>query len=568
MKKILIIVVELIFSMTIVSADVHDFDIDMSDILSNNSRTSRINSVLDASYSLDYKQKDNSDSEYETLTKKVTYLLLGDGDKSDESASDYLKRKSDYLELMYNPKIPKDENNPLGLDTESQEYKDSSVAGISVPGMFLKLDDLNIRYSYFGNIKSIKQDNGFISQIVIPNVLMDDTNDDKPKEYVTKQTNLTLYYIFKEYNGEYKLYYLYGETNDETEDYLENSRKNEQNDILSSKAPNMSELSELYDYSKLTNLSDEKLNSIYKSNIDKTLILNTYYDKSITDTATGFMLTDKVLVTSWSYLKDSLINGQFIQITDYNDKVYELEGIISINEDADVALLKISDYKGTGVNLGDTSKLQVEDAVISLGTKSGIGLSASTGIIISTEEHIQSLIPVQDSDAGGPLINAEGEVIGITTKLSTLSSVSYATKIDFLKDMQTKLYKDNNINVTSFDKLKEYYYYYRNNEEKVKKDIPDKIWSEFSKIGDIENTIVLPLVKASYKDKILSLRYKNELDTLIPTISISNHLASKLKDDKYNEILNSTKKKIYENESYKVIIMNEFDYLIVVMVRK
>lgn len=568
MRKLGIVIISLVFGITIVSAGVNDFDIKISDILSKDSRTNRINSVLDASYSLDYKEEDSSNKEYENLTKKVTYLLLGDGDKSDESASDYMRRKNDYLDLMYNPEIPKDENDPLGVDTKSEEYKDSAVAGIAIPGMFLKLDDLNIRYSYFGNIKIVKQDNGFISQIFIPNILIDDTNEEKPREYVTKQTNLTLYYIFKEYKGEYKLYYLYGETDDENKDYLENSRLNEQKDILSSKAPNMSQLSELYDYSKLTNLSDEKLNSIYNSNIDKTLILNTYYNKSITDIATGFMLTDKVVVTSWTYLKDSLINGQFIQITDRNNKIYDLEGIVSINEDADVALLKISGYQGMGVTLGDASKLQVEDAVISLGTKSGIGLSVSTGIIISTDDHIQSLIPIQNSDAGGPLINADGEVIGVNTKLSTLSSVSYATKTDFLKNMQTKLSKEDNINVTSFDKLKEYYYYHRNNEETIKKDLPDKIWNEFSKIGDIENAITLPLVKASYKDKILSLRYKNEVETLIPNDNISNNFASKLKDSNYKETLNSNKKKIYENSDYKVIIMNEFNYLIVVMVRK
>lgn len=568
MRKLGIVIISLVFGITIVSAGVNDFDINISDILSKDSRTNRINSVLDASYSLDYKEEDSSNKEYENLTKKVTYLLLGDGDKSDESSSDYMRRKSDYLALMYNPEIPKDENDPLGVDTKSEEYKDSAVAGIAIPGMFLKLDDLNIRYSYFGNIKIVKQYNGFISQIFIPNILMDDTNEEKPREYVTKQTNLTLYYIFKEYKGEYKLYYLYGETDDENKDYLENSRLNEQKDILSSKVPNMSQLSELYDYSKLTNLSDEKLNSIYNSNIDKTLILNTYYNKSITDIATGFMLTDKVVVTSWTYLKDSLINGQFIQITDRNNKIYDLEGIVSINEDADVALLKISGYQGMGVTLGDASKLQVEDAVISLGTKSGIGLSVSTGIIISTEDHIQSLIPIQNSDAGGPLINADGEVIGVNTKLSTLSSVSYATKTDFLKSMQTKLSKEDNINVTSFDKLKEYYYYHRNNEETIKKDLPDKIWNEFSKIGDVENAITLPLVKASYKDKILSLRYKNEVETLISNDNISNNFASKLKDSNYKETLNSNKKKIYENSDYKVIIMNEFNYLIVVMVRK
>ncbi len=568
MKKIGIVIISLICGIVTVSAGISDFDINISDILSEDNRTNKVNSVLDASYSLNYKEDDKINNEYENLTKKVTYLLLGDGDKSDESSADYMRRKNDFLALMYNPELPKDETDPLGVDTQSQEYKDSAVAGIAVPGMFLKLDDLNIRYSYFGNIRTVKQDNGFISQISIPNILMDDTNEEKPREYVTKQTNLTLYYIFKEYKGEYKLYYLYGETDDESADYLEKSRSNEQKDILSSKIPNMPQLSEIYDYSKLTNLSDEKLKSIYNSNIDKTMILNTYYDKSVTNIATGFMLTDRIVVTSWSYLKDSLINGQFIQISDRYNKSYQLEGVVTINEDADVALLKIKGYQGKGVILGDASKLEVEDAVISLGTKSGMGISSSTGIIISTNDHIQSLIPIQTSDAGGPLINASGEVIGINTNLSTSVSVSYATKTNFLKSIQEKLSKDDNIKVTSFDKLKELYYYYRNNEEVVKKDLPDSIWQEFKQIGDIEESVTLPLVKASYKDKILSLRYKNEVETLLPNRNISNSFALKLKNDNYQEILNNTNKKIYENGKYKVIIMNEFNYLIVVMVKK
>lgn len=558
----------LICSVITVSAKTHDFDINISDILLKNSRTSKVSSILDTSYSLNYQTEDIDNSEYENLTKKVTYLLLGDGDKSDESSSDYMRRKTDYLSLMYNPEIPKDENNQLGIDTESKEYRDSNVAGISVPGMFLKLDDLNIRYSYFGNIKTIKQDDGFISQINIPNILMDDTNEDKPREYVTKQTNLTLYYIFKEYKGEYKLYYLYGETDDETKDYIENSRSNEQKDILSSRAPSKTQLSELYDYSKLNKLSDETLNGIYNSNINKVMVLNTYYDKSINNTATGFMLTDKILVTSWSYLKDSLINGQFIHISDRYNKSYELDGVVTINEDADVVLLKINGYQGDGVVLGSSSKLEVEDAVISLGTKSGMGISSSTGIVIAFDDRIQSLIPLQNSDAGGPLINSAGEVIGINTNLSTLSSVSYATKVDFLKDMQEKLVKDEKISVTSFDKLKEFYYYYRNNEEVIKKEFPDKIWKEFKKIGNLENLVTLPLVKASYKDKILSLRYKNEVESLLPNYNISNSLASSLKNDNYQEVLNTANKKIYENEKYKVVIMNEFNYLIVVMVKK
>ena len=40
-----------------------------------------------------------------------------------------------------------------------------------------------------------------------------------------------------------------------------------------------------------------------------------------------------------------------------------------------------------------------------------------------------------------------------------------------------------------------------------------------------------------------------------------------LLEDGYKEVLNSSTKCIYENEEYKIIIMDEFDYLIIVMVK-
>lgn len=569
MKKVSLIIICLASFIVTAHAISSDFKIDLSKILTNDNRTSEVNNTLDKTYALNYQSTETKDNEeLENLTKKTTYLLLGDGDKSDESAEDYINRKNDYLDLLYNPSIPKDDNNPLGLDTESQEYKDSVVAGFTIPGMFIIMDDLNIRYDYLGEIKVVEQENGFISRIVIPNILMDDTNEDNPREYKTTKTNLVMYYIFKKYKDEYKLYYLYGETDDDLDKYLDSKKDEEEKGVLNSKIPNLNSMSELYDYSKLTNLSNETLDNIYNTNVSKTMILNSYYDKAVIDSASGFMLTNNILVTSWTFLKDSLINGQLIQIMGNTGTLYELEGIVSISEDADVALLKIKGYTGTGVTLGDTSNLQVEDAVITLGSKTGLKISSTTGIVISTDDKIQSLIPIQDSDVGGPLINSKGEVIGVNTRLSTNSSVSYAIKTDFLKEMQTKLNQDKNINVTSFDKLKEHYYYKRSNDEVIKKDIDDKIWAEYSKIGNIEETIILPLTKVSYKNNILSLRYKNEIADLFTNENFANILVGNLKKANYKEVLNNTNKKIYENDSYEVIIMNEFDYLIVVMVKK
>lgn len=566
MKKYVLTII-LLISIISVSAIKFNFSINLNKIFSKDNRTNSVNNSLDTTYAIEYDIDNKVNKEYENITKEVTYLLLGDKDNTKESVEDYLKRKKDYLKLMYDPDVPKDKNDPTGLDTSSQEYEDSLFAGITIPSMFLKFDDLNIRYTNFGDINIIETDDGFISRINIPNVLMDDVSPDNPREYKTVRTNLTIYYIFKKYNKEYKLYYVLGETDDSIDEYLTAKKTEESKGILNSKAPNINDMSSLYDYSNLDNLTNEDLNNIYNNNANKIMIINTYYDKAVINSASGFMLTNNVLVTSWSSLKYSLINGQFIEIRN-NNNIYPLDGIITVDEKSDIALLKISDYQGNGVILGTGDDIKVEDAVISIGTKTGIRLSTTTGIVISNTNSIQSLIPISSSDVGGPLLNTKGEVIGINNNLSVNSSVSYATKIDFLKDIKEKLIKDNDIKVVSFEKMKENYYYNRNNEENIKNDISDKIWSEYSKIGNIEESILLPIIKSSYKNNILSIRYKNEISDIFSNDYFIEIYINNLKKDGYKEVVNNTNKKIYENNKYEIIIMKEFDYIIVVMVKK
>lgn len=566
MKKCLLILIPLVTIIS-VSAVKFDFNVDLEKIFIKDNRTNKVSDELDSTYQINYEEKDETNKEYEKLTKEATYLLLGDGDNNDESVEDYLKRKTDYLDMMYNPKLPKDESNPLGVDTNSQEYKDSVVAGITIPSMFYLIDDLNIRYNSFGNINIVPNEDGFISRINIPNILFDDVDSENPREYNEVNTNLTIYYIFKKYGKEYKLYYILGETDDDVEEYIDNKTKEENNGILNSKVPNINDMSDVYDYSNLEKLTTEELNNIYNNNINKVMIINTFYDKAIINSASGFMLTDKVLVTSWTSLKNSLIKGQFIEIRN-NNKIYTLEGIITVDEKSDLALLKISDYDGTGVKLGNSKDVKVEDAVISFGTKTGNKVSTTTGIVISNKNNIQSLIPITESDVGGPLFNVKGEVIGINNNLSINSSISYSTKIDCLKELQDELSKDKNIKVVSFDKMKENYYYIRNNDEIVKNDISDKKWNEFSKIGKLQDSFFLPIKKVSYKDNILSVRYKNEINSIFPSSYFINTYIKNLIDEGYSEVLNNTNKKIYENKKYEIIIMEEFDYIIVVMVKK
>ncbi len=559
MKKVIFLISLTLFGTVSVLALKSNFNINTNKLFDNN-RTSELTNNF--SYKIDYSNKKDDNKKLEDMSLKITYLLLGDGDISDESPTSYLERKKEYMSYMYNPKLEKLENGEL--DTNSTKYKDSVVSGINVPGMFSLMNEYNVRYSTVGNVSVTSADNKYISRVVIENVTMDMTDETNPRKYKQVTTNLIMYYIFMEDNKEYKLYYSFGETEDELADYLKQSRDNENKGINKINVINSS-LNSLYDFSKLNKLTKNNLNYIYNKNINNILLLNTFKGNSIVGSASGFMLNEYVGVTTWTYIKDSLTKGELIAVNNYKGQAYKLDGIITINEDADIALIKVSGYKGNGVTLGNTN-MDKEDPVIVLGTKSGMGVSTSTGIIINNSSNIQSLIPITYSDQGSPLINSKGEVIGINTSKSINSSVSYANKIDSLVKVQKELGKDTKY--TTFSKLKENYYYNHSNDEIIKNTLSKKEWNKYKDIGSLEKVIFLPLVKASKKGDVLSLRYKNDVSSFISNEALMNNYSNKLVKEGYKLTLDNNNKKILTMRNNEIVIMSEFNYLIIVMVIK
>ena len=158
----------------------------------------------------------------------------------------------------------------------------------------------------------------------------------------------------------------------------------------------------------------------------------------------------------------------------------------------------------------------------------------------------------------------------MNTAKSINSSFAKAIGPEVLQEVQD-MFKDkdfNTIKATSFEELKEKYYYENINEEIRKNDISESKWKKYSQIGKIEETIDLELVKASYKDSIVSLRYKNGLSDFISSMQLATSFEEKLISEGYTQTLKSDKKDIYENNKYQVIIMDELEYLIIVMVKK
>ena len=107
-----------------------------------------------------------------------------------------------------------------------------------------------------------------------------------------------------------------------------------------------------------------------------------------------------------------------------NEKSYEAE-IVGYDERTDLALLKIkSREKFTPVFIGDSDKVSVGDWAIAIGNPFGLDKTFTVGVISATarrdvdmmggsQSHIQTDASINPGNSGGPLINIDGEVIGI-----------------------------------------------------------------------------------------------------------------------------------------------------------
>ncbi len=560
MKKNLIIIT--VFSIVFiysVSASTSTFKFNSKNIFNNKNKSEEISDKFNSSYKLEPLEEDEQTNEYKELVRQATYYLLGPANNAEESAESYIKRKKTFGEMRYQPEIPTLENGELDLNSE--EALDESFTSYIIPNFFLLIDNFDIDYKQFDNIEVAIVDDGFIGVATLDNIKMKVADEEKPKEFKTIEADLKLYYLFKEYKGEYYLYYMYGEYDNSLEKYNEEIANEEYSGVHGINLYD-SKWSELYDFSNVNKLTKQDLQKIYNNSKNNIVIFNAMYDQSSIASANGMFINEDLVVTTWSYLEKALLRANSLTVKDANDNYLTIDGVVTIDVDKDLAVLKVSGGKANGVKFGTTPK--VEDAVILISSKTGAELSTNVGITISIDNLITTTIPTVDSEEGAPLFNAKGEVIGMNNSNVINSSISKAYLNKYLIKLQEKFQNNTDVSYVPFDELKNSYYV-KYGTDKVVNNIDEKVWNKYKKIGDLENSINAELIKVSYEDNVLSLRYKNNLKQFFGNMQLASKFINELKNDNYEELVNETNKKVYTNDNYRVTIMSEFNYLIIVI---
>jgi len=109
-----------------------------------------------------------------------------------------------------------------------------------------------------------------------------------------------------------------------------------------------------------------------------------------------------------------------IKITLSNGEKYDGQ-IINDTESGDFALLKIKPKKNLPpIRLGDSSRVRVGQKVLAIGNPFGFSRTLTEGIVSrvdKTKNKIQTDAAINPGCSGGPLLNTEGEVIGINQSI-------------------------------------------------------------------------------------------------------------------------------------------------------
>ena len=155
----------------------------------------------------------------------------------------------------------------------------------------------------------------------------------------------------------------------------------------------------------------------------------------------GYILTNRHVVEGASEVKVRLLDQR-----EFTAKV------VGTDQRTDIAVLKIAAAGLPVVRFGDPAKLQPGQWVLAIGSPFGFQNSATAGIVsavgrsLPSENYvpfIQTDVPVNPGNSGGPLFNMQGEVVGINSEIFSRTGgfmgVSFAIPIDVAQNVEQQI---------------------------------------------------------------------------------------------------------------------------------
>lgn len=164
---------------------------------------------------------------------------------------------------------------------------------------------------------------------------------------------------------------------------------------------------------------------------------------------------EREILTNYHLVK----NADLIKVKLSDQAEYEAR-VIGKDERTDLALIRIG--KGAGnlpvARWGSSASLDVGDWVMAIGNPFGLELTVTAGIVSAKgrvigagpyDNFIQTDASINPGNSGGPLINMQGEVVGVNTAIFSQSGgnigIGFAIPVDLAKKIVDQLRKNGRV---------------------------------------------------------------------------------------------------------------------------
>jgi S1-C subfamily serine protease len=154
---------------------------------------------------------------------------------------------------------------------------------------------------------------------------------------------------------------------------------------------------------------------------------------------TGFAIAPGIIATNLHVVA----GADSITLHAAKTRKVRISGVVGVDPEHDLALLQYTEpIDLRPLVLGDDSSLRAGDGVVAVGTPQGLELSVSTGIIAAVRNAtpnltlLQITAPISTGSSGGPLFDANGHVVGVTTLVMLRGqNLNFAVPARYLKSL-------------------------------------------------------------------------------------------------------------------------------------
>jgi len=151
-------------------------------------------------------------------------------------------------------------------------------------------------------------------------------------------------------------------------------------------------------------------------------------------------------------------NAEKITVAFY-DGVEVAAKVVGTDKQSDVAVIKVDNTSYPALPKGDSARLKVGELVMAVGSPFELSQSVTTGIISALERNavgineyesfIQTDAPINRGNSGGPLVNMNGEVIGINSAIVSGSTgndgIGFAIPMKLANSVAEMIIKDGKV---------------------------------------------------------------------------------------------------------------------------